>query len=90
MKVYDLWGYYIDKFTTEGIPLGLEGLRLTAEDLHLFDESTLRVTAWVLAGIETFGPLHNCVLETRCRHENEHDGHWSKIYRGWHEHNLPD
>jgi hypothetical protein len=45
MRVDELWDYYIDKFTQEGIPLGLEGLRLTAEDLQLFDGNILRITA---------------------------------------------
>ena len=69
--------YYLEKFRTEGVSTGLEGLKI---EPGMQIEST---TAYVMASIEIWGPGQS-VYETRCHHEINHDGHPSRIDRHRH------
>jgi hypothetical protein len=73
--------YYFEKFKTEGIPIGLEGLKIEP------GMQIASTTAYVMASIEIWGPGQSG-YETRCRHEINHDGHPSKIDRHRHLHPL--
>lgn len=73
--------HYLEKFKTEGIPLGLEGIRPEPFQSLVF------AAAYVAAAIEVWGD-NESIFQRRCRHEVTHDGHPSRYDRRHHPHLL--